>query len=41
MLLKESADIKLNVAYCLAQNTTKIFLKIPGLDLPLDLFKFK
>jgi len=37
MLLKESAKIKLNVAYCLAQNTTKIFLKILGLDLPIGL----
>jgi len=40
MLLKESADIKSNVAYCLAQNTKKMFLKIPGSDLPLDLFEF-
>jgi len=41
MLLKKSADINLNVAYCLAQYTKKKFLKIPGLDLPQDLFKLK
>jgi len=41
MLFKESADINLNVAYCLAQIAKKIFLKISGLDIPLDLFKFK